>query len=149
MGRRDRAIVQTGTEGSPVLVADSLNLRDAEAALVRDAVKHAETLPPNFSQLQRPGLALVDLAHGPPSGEQGPEAPNSRHHCPLPVPQDWALVRLAHHRRVGHGVRRSSSGTSSMLIAMRASLVSSRSRMSSSRVCKAGSPAKAASVRRT
>lgn len=44
MGRRDRAIVQTDAGGSPVLVADSLNLRDAEAALVRDAVKHAETL---------------------------------------------------------------------------------------------------------
>lgn len=44
MGRRDRAIVQTGADGHPVLAAASLNLRDAEAALVRDAVKHAETL---------------------------------------------------------------------------------------------------------
>lgn len=36
MGRRDRAIVQVGAEG--MLVADSLNLREAEAALIRDAV---------------------------------------------------------------------------------------------------------------
>jgi hypothetical protein len=58
MGRRDRAIVQTGAEGSPVLVADSLSLRDAEAALVRDAVKHAETLAAAAAML---GLSVPQL----------------------------------------------------------------------------------------
>jgi hypothetical protein len=58
MGRRDRAIVQVGAEGSPVLVADSLNLREAEAALVRDAVKHAETLAVAAAML---GLSVPQL----------------------------------------------------------------------------------------
>ena len=58
MGRRDRAIVQTDAGGSPVLVADSLNLRDAEAALVRDAVKHAETLAIAAAML---GLSVPQL----------------------------------------------------------------------------------------
>lgn len=31
MGRRDRAIIQTGADGLPVLAADSLNLQDADA----------------------------------------------------------------------------------------------------------------------
>lgn len=44
MGGPHRAIVQTGAGGSPVLATNSLNLRDAEVALVRDAVKHAGTL---------------------------------------------------------------------------------------------------------
>ena len=43
-GGLNLAAVQKGTGGHPVLVIDSLNLRDAEIALVRDAVKHAETL---------------------------------------------------------------------------------------------------------
>lgn len=43
-GGPHQAVVETNTEGRPVLVVDSLNLQDAEAALVRDAVKHAETL---------------------------------------------------------------------------------------------------------
>ncbi len=58
MGRRDRAIVQVGAEGSPVLVADSLNLREAEAALIRDAVKHAETLAVAAAML---GLSVPQL----------------------------------------------------------------------------------------
>ena len=58
MGRRDRAIVQTGADGHPVLAADSLNLRDAEAALVRDAVKHAETLAIAAAML---GLSVPQL----------------------------------------------------------------------------------------
>ena len=58
MGRRDRAIVQVGAEGSPVLVADSLNLGEAEAALIRDAVKHAETLAVAAAML---GLSVPQL----------------------------------------------------------------------------------------
>ena len=58
MGRRDRAVVQTGADGHPVLVADSLNLQDAEAALVRDAVKHAETVAIAAAML---GLSVPQL----------------------------------------------------------------------------------------
>ena len=54
MPGRHRAIVQTGAGGRPVLAADSLNLRDAEAALVRDAVKHAETLAAAAAMLASP-----------------------------------------------------------------------------------------------
>jgi type VI protein secretion system component VasF len=53
-----RAIVQTGAGGRPVLAADSLNLRDAEVALVRDAVKHAETLAAAAAML---GLSVPQL----------------------------------------------------------------------------------------
>ena len=58
MPGRHRAIVQTGAGGRPVLAADSLNLRDAEAALVRDAVKHAETLAVAAAML---GLSVPQL----------------------------------------------------------------------------------------
>ena len=58
MGRRQRATVQTGAEGRPVLAADSLNLRDAEVALVRDAVKHAETLAAAAAML---GISVAQL----------------------------------------------------------------------------------------
>jgi len=69
MPGRHRAIVQTGAGGRPVLAADSLNLRDAEIALVRDAVKHAELLaaaasmhglsvPPLRSKARRLRVAL-------------------------------------------------------------------------------------------
>jgi len=53
-----RAIVQTSAGGRPVLAADSLNLRDAEVALVRDAVKHAETLAVAAAML---GLSVPQL----------------------------------------------------------------------------------------
>jgi hypothetical protein len=58
MPGRHRAIVQTGAEGRPVLATDSLNLRDAEVALVRDAVKHAETLAVEAAML---GLSVPQL----------------------------------------------------------------------------------------
>ena len=58
MGRRQRATVQTGAEGRPVLATDSLNLRDAEVALVRDAVRHAETLAAAAAML---GLSVPQL----------------------------------------------------------------------------------------
>lgn len=44
MGGHRKPMVETGASGRPVLVADSLNLRAAEVALVRHAVQHAETL---------------------------------------------------------------------------------------------------------
>jgi hypothetical protein len=44
MGGHRKPVVETGASGRPVLVADSLNLRAAEVALVRHAVQHAETL---------------------------------------------------------------------------------------------------------
>jgi hypothetical protein len=44
MGGQRKPVVETGASGRPVLVADSLNLRAAEVALVRHAVQHAETL---------------------------------------------------------------------------------------------------------
>ncbi len=43
MGGHRKPMVETGASGRPVLVADSLNLRAAEVALVRP-VQHAETL---------------------------------------------------------------------------------------------------------
>ena len=58
MGRRQRATVQTGAEGRPVLATDSLNLRDAKVALVRDAVKHAETLAAAAAML---GISVAQL----------------------------------------------------------------------------------------
>lgn len=58
MPGRYRAIVQTSAGGRPVLATDSLNLRDAEAALVRDAVKHAETLVAPAAML---GLSVPQL----------------------------------------------------------------------------------------
>lgn len=58
MGGPHRAIVQTGAGGNPVLAADSLNLRDAEVALLRDAVKHAETLAAAAAML---GLSVPKL----------------------------------------------------------------------------------------
>ena len=58
MPGRHRAIVQTGAGGRPVLATDSLNLRDAEVALVRDAVKHAETLAAAAAML---GLLVPQL----------------------------------------------------------------------------------------
>ena len=58
MPGRHRAIVQTGAAGRPVLAADSLNLEAAEAALIRDAVKHAETLTAAATML---GLSVPQL----------------------------------------------------------------------------------------
>lgn len=58
MGGPQRAVVQTGAGGRPVLATDSLNLRDAEVALVRDAMKHAETLAAAAAML---GLTVPQL----------------------------------------------------------------------------------------
>jgi DNA-binding protein Fis len=58
MGRRNKATVQTGVEGRPVLAVDTLNLRAAEVALVRHAVQHAETLAAAAAML---GLSVRQL----------------------------------------------------------------------------------------
>ena len=58
MASRHGAVVQTSASGCPVLTADNLNLRTAEVALVRDALKHAETLAAAAAML---GLSVPQL----------------------------------------------------------------------------------------
>jgi len=55
-------IVQTGEDGRPHLTCMNLNLRAAEAALVRHVTEHAETLTAAATMLGLSARQLVDRA---------------------------------------------------------------------------------------
>jgi hypothetical protein len=68
-------MVETGASGRPVLVADSLNLRAAEVALVRHAVQHAETLAAAAAML---GISARQLQPRPGSSASRCPSPRGR-----------------------------------------------------------------------
>ena len=54
--------VRTGSDGRPLLTAQNLNLRAAEAALVRHVAEHAETLTAAATMLGLSTRQLMDKA---------------------------------------------------------------------------------------
>ena len=58
----DSTSVRTRPDGRPLLTGQNLNLRAAEAALVRDVAQHAETLIVAATMLGLPTRQYVDEA---------------------------------------------------------------------------------------
>lgn len=62
MADHSSTVVQTGEDGRPHLTGKNLNLRAAEAALVRHVAKHAETLTAAATMLGLSARQLVGRA---------------------------------------------------------------------------------------